>query len=182
MPRPVAAPGEFPFYEMRPLDGIITHLTRECDGNVHEKGVVNVTASSFLGGDKPENVVDLWSRSEFCSNPSPNSWICYGLGEWRVTPTSYSIRSYGRGPGGEHLKTWVLEASNDGSEDSWAVVDSRENNSDLNSSYVIRNFAISAPPSEVFRFIRLRQTGKNHKGNDYLYLSALELFGALSHK
>ena len=180
MPRPIAAPGEFPFYEMQPLNGIVAHLAPECDGNVHEKGVVSVTASSFMSGDKPENVIDLESRSEFCSNRSPNSWICYAFGERRVTPTSYSIRSCGHGKGGEHPKSWVLEVSNDGSEDSWVVVDSRENNEDLNSSYVIRNFAISDPVSEAFRFVRLHQTGKNHKGNDYLYLSALELFGAIS--
>ena len=115
----------------------------------------------------------------FASNNSPTlSWICYDFGERRVTPTSYSIRSYGNGPGNHHPKSWVLEVSNDGSEGSWAVVDSRENNSDLNDKSVTRNFALSAPRSRAFRFVRLRLTGKNHRGFDYLWICSL--FGAVS--
>ena len=98
----------------------------------------------------------------------------------RVALTSYSIRSYGSGPGGCHPKSWVLEVSSDGSEGSWTVVDSSENNFDLNNKRVTRNFAIGARLSESFRFVRLRQTGKNHQGNDHLDISALELFGTLS--
>ena len=179
IPRPVAAPGEFPFYDMRPLDGSIAHLTRECGGNVHEKGIVKVTASSCWDG-KPENVVDVELNKEFRSNDSRNSWICYDFGGQRMTPTSYSIRSCGWEPGSFHPRSWVLEVSNDGSEGSWEVVDFRENNNELNDKRVTRNFAISAPPSGVFRFVRLRQTGVNHKGNNQLAICALELFGALS--
>ena len=168
---------EFVYGEARPLDGIIAHLTRQCGGNVHKKGVVTVTASS-VDWCQPEDVVT--SDSRFFTKDSPNSWIRYDFGGRRVTPTSYSIRSTGYGPNNNHLKSWVLEVSNDGSEGSWAVVDSRENNSDLNGPDLTRNFALSAPQSGAFRFVRLRQTGKNHLGADVLRISALELFGALS--
>ena len=116
---------------------------------------------------KPENAVDLWLDSEFCSKNAPNSWIRYDFKGRRVTPTSYSIRSCCGEPGGPLPKSWVLEVSNDGSEGSWKVVDRRENNSDLFSRNcpVTCNFEISAPPSGAFRFVRLRQTGKNHTGN-----------------
>ena len=164
-----------------PLDGIIARLTRECGGNVHTKGIVNVTASGCLRDSwKPENAVDLGSNSFFASKDSPNSWICYDFKERRVTPTSYSIMSYGCGPGNNQPKSWVLEVSNDGSEDSWVVVDSRENNNDLNGKLLTHNFAISTRLSGAFRFVRLRQTGKTHYGRDHLCLSALELFGTLS--
>ena len=162
-----------------PLDGIIAWLTRECGGNVHREGVVKVTASR-RGGGQPENVVDFGSNSHICTTNSPNSWIRYDFVGWRVTPTSYSITSYGDGPGYDHPRSWVFEVSNDGSEGSWDVVDSRENNKELNAKLVTRTFAISAPPSGSFRFVRLRQTGKNHAGNDFLEISALELFGTLS--
>ena len=172
---------EFVYDEARPLDGIIAHLTRECSGNVHQKGVVKVTASSshsFMGA-KPENVVDLGTDSILYSKDRPNSWICYDFRGRRVVPTSYSIRSaeHQLGP-----KSWVLEVSNAGSEDSWVVVDARQNNEDLNARRVTRNFAISAPPSEAFRFVRLRQTGRNHDGDDTLVITTLELFGALSNE
>ena len=71
------------------------------------------------------------------------------------------------------LGSWVLEGS-------LAFVDSHNDNLDLNNSHVTRNFAISTPPSGAFRFVRLRQTGRNHKGNNYLAFCALKLFGALS--
>ena len=174
------ARSEFAYDSWRPLDGIIAQLTRECGGDVHKEGVVKVTGSGIFRGHVPENAVDLQSDSFFFSNDSPNSWICYDFGGRRVTPTSYSIRSYNWGRGGPHPKSWVLEVSSDGSKGSWEVVDSRENNEYLNGSLLTRNFAIGARPSEAFRFVRLRQTGENHAGNDLLVISALELFGALS--
>ena len=63
---------------------------------------------------------------------------------------------------------------------SWVVVDSRKDNFDLNNKFVTHNFAISAPPKQAFRFIRLRLTGKDHFGNDFLVISALELFGVFA--
>ena len=163
-----------------PLDGIIAHLTRACGGNVHKEGVINVTGSSFCCGREPENAVDLWSDSSFSSKNSPNSWICYDFGGRRVIPESYSIRSFGGRPGKAHPKSWVLEASNDGMNGSWVVVDSRKDNFDLNDRHVTHNFAISAPPKQAFRFFHLRLTGKNHYGNDLLAICALELFGAFA--
>ena len=59
-----ASSKEFVYKEVRPLDGIIAHLTRECGGNVHKQGIVNVTASGCFGG-QPEYAVDLKSDSCF---------------------------------------------------------------------------------------------------------------------
>ena len=166
--------GDLPFYNTNPLNGIIAHLTRECGGNVHEKGVIKVTASSCI--DEAKNVADLGTDSYFYSYGEPDSWIRYDFKGWRVAPTSYSIKASHC----ESLRSWVLEVSNDGTEGSWVVVDSRENNEDLKGEDVTHNFAISAPPSGSFRFVRLRQTGKNHNGANSLQLTSLELFGTLS--
>ena len=180
--REAARPKIFSVKAEAPLDGIIAYLTRKFGGNVHNNGRVIVTASSI---DRPhygpQNAVDLGSDSVFCSKNSwTPSWICYDFMGRRVTPKSYSIRSHHLGPGDCHTKSWVLEVSYDGSEGSWKVVDSRENNNDLNDKHVTRNFSLGTPPSEAFRFVRLRQTGKNHWGSDSLAICALELFGALS--
>ena len=158
--------------------GIISHLTRECGGNVHVKGVVEVTASSCFGeGWEAKNAVELGTDSRFCSKKEPNSWIQYDFKERRVSLTSYSIRS-SAGPG--FPRSWVLEVSNNGSEGSWHVVDCRENNEDLKSQFVTRNFAIRDPARASFRFVRLRLTGKNHNGNDTLLITSFEVFGTLS--
>ena len=160
----------------RPLEGIIAHLTRKCSGNVHEKGVVEVTASSCYASanSMPKNVVELGTKSWFASEDKPNSWICYDFKDQRVAPTSYSIVT----AGSPYPISWALEVSNDGT--TWQVTDHRDNNFDLSASFITRNFVISTPPRGSFRFIRLRLTGKNQRGDDHLNISSLELFGALS--
>ena len=181
-PRDVKPPGrEFPYKESDPLNGIIAHLTRECGGNVHDKGIVNITASSVnSSSEEKRNAVDFETNTYFVSQNTPNSWICYDFKDSRVSPTSYSVRSCAYGPGSNHPKSWVFEVSND--ETNWTVVDRRDNNGDLNNNFVTRNFRLSSTSSESFRFVRLRQTGKTHGGRDNLVLSALEIFGFLTDK
>ena len=174
---------EFVYDSSKPLEGVIAHLTRECGGNVHDKGIVNVTASSVYNDDSdyhPKNAVDLGTDSLYCSKNEKDTWICYDFKERCVIPTSYSVRSQGNGPGNSHLKSWVIEVSNDGS--SWTEIDRRDNNNDLNDKYATANFKISKVPSESFRFFRLKQTGPNHRGYDYLAISSLEIFGTLFEK
>ena len=112
--------------------------------------------------------------THFGSNNELNQWIRYDFKGQRVAPTSYSIRAH---DGLSFLKSWVFEVSNDG--ENWDVADRRENNFDLTSKWMTRSFSISAPPPESFHFVRLREIGKNHNGNDHLWLSSLEVFGML---
>ena len=170
------APKEFVCDKAAPLRGIIAHLTQKCGGNVHEKGVVEVTARGGWSDHVPEHAVELGSDSEFCSENEEGSWLCYDFKGRRVTPTSYSIRSYNDS---NRPKSWVLEVSNDGR--SWDPVDRREDNSDLvGDGFVTHNFSISPVPGGRFRFVRLRMTGNNHSGGNLLDLTALEVFGVLS--
>jgi hypothetical protein len=61
---------------------------------------------------------------------------------------------------------------------SWTEIDRRENNSDLNENLAVKTFAVARPGS--FRRIRLRQIGPNHCRDNYLILSAFEVFGAVA--
>ena len=176
-PKPVEPPTQFVYDAEKPLDGIIAHLTRECGGNVHEKGVVKVTASPN-SESAPEKVVDLkltQSELAFHLPALPDSWICYDFEGRSVTPTSYSILT--SDDGGIAPKSWVLEVSNDGSDGSWQVVDSREDNDMLDGCRQPRNFAVTPPPSGAFRFVRFRQTGESPQDCP---ISALELFGQIT--
>ena len=171
--------------EAEPLNGIIAYLTRDCGGNVHEKGVVEVTASSLDDG-KAESVVELGTNSSFYSEDVPDSWICYDFKGQRVTPMSYSIV----GCSDESPRSWVLEVANDRSEGSWEVIDRRDNNMDLDmtetGSFSLdesdppHNFEISDPPHQGFHFVRLRLTGPNHSGNHQLCIASLEIFGTIA--
>ena len=172
---------EFSYDAFSPLNGIIAHFTREYGGNVHEKGVVNVTSSSvYYSGAEANNAVDLEGESYFISKDEVDTWICYDFKQWRVAPTSYTIKTYSSGTGWHHLKSWVFEVSHDG--DSWETVDRRDNNNDLNNSSVTRNFAVSSTGQEGYRYIRLRQTGPNHHGDYWVEIASLEIFGGLSNE
>ena len=167
---------DFVYNSSAPLQGIIAHLTERFAGNVDDKGIVEVTASSVYASNyERKNAVDLGTDSQFSSKNEPNSWIRYDFKERRVAPTSYSVRTHS---GSEYPKSWVFEASNDGK--NWTVLDCRDNN-DLKGAHVTRNFTISST-GENFQFIQFRQTGKNHGNNDYLHVTSLEIFGILSEK
>ena len=178
-PREIAPPGmKFVYDESKPLEGIIAHLTRKFGGNVHDKGIVNVTSSGFDSSSRlPKNAVDFGTDSRFDQSGSePQSkWLCYDFKKRRVIPTSYSVRTY---DGKYNPKSWLMEVSNDGTENSWTEID-RQDNNDLNARLVTRNFKISKVPSEGFQFIRFRQTGKNHYGNYDIRVNSLEIFGTL---
>ena len=169
-------------YTSNRLRGIIAHLTSECRGNVHKKGVVEVTASSvYASVYAAEHVVELGSSHYFGSKNEPNSWICYDFKGRRVAVTGYSLRTPGycwlTFPGDCFPRSWVLEVSNDGQW--WDPVDRRDDNFELRGKDVTVNFEISAGPVGNFRFVRLRQTDANHDGLDFLCLSSFEIFGTL---
>jgi hypothetical protein len=112
----------------------------------------------------------------FHSKNERDQWISYDFCKSRIKPTHYSIRSrYDGNPGNYNLRSWVIEGSIDGS--NWVEIDRRDNNNELNGKNISRQFAISHP--DEFQMIRLRQTGKNHAGHDYLIFCAFEIFGTL---
>ena len=45
--------------ESKQLDGVVMYLTCKCGGNVHDKGIVNVTASDTHLTNYAKNAVDL---------------------------------------------------------------------------------------------------------------------------
>jgi hypothetical protein len=159
------------------LDGIIAHLTSICGGNVHDNGIISVSASSENGaGVLARNAVDLDNRSScFQSSNVANSWLCYDFKQMEVTPTHYSILSYQGAFGCFHPKSWCLEVSKDGN--SWTEIHRIQDNNDLNDSNKIGTYEVTK--SVKCRFIRLRQTGRNHVNYDYFLLSGFEIFGLL---
>jgi hypothetical protein len=158
----------------RSLDGIIAYLTREYDGNVHDRGVVEISASSDCGGSYvPKTAADLQDATYFHSHGPNNGgqWLCYDFKARTVRPTHYSVRAHSNG-----LLRWVLEGSVEGS--SWFLLDQQARNMTKDSDHPIHSFGVSSPAD--CRYIRLRQKGKNIGGNDYLVILAFEIFGRLT--
>jgi hypothetical protein len=158
------------------LGGVISFLTARCNGNVSDKGVVVVTASNQYNDTTcaAKNAVDLTASSFFGSHNQVNQWICYDFGDSRIKPTHYAIRSrYDARSGWRHPKSWVIEGSIDCHQ--WEEVDRRGNNDDLNAQNVVRLFTVTH--SSEYRSLRLRQTGPNHNGSNFLTISGVEFFG-----
>jgi hypothetical protein len=168
-----------PFILGAPLTGIIARLSAECDGNVHKRRVVRVTASSERGSSyASSNVIDLSANTEWLSQgETPDQWLCYDFQGRTVEVTNYSIQSADVSGGSPRNfpKSWVLEGSQDGSQ--WVVLDERTNNRDLKGQSQIASFLTST--RQVSRLIRIRQTGPNHNNEPYFGFRALELFGCL---
>jgi hypothetical protein len=107
----------------------------------------------------------------FYSKNEPGQWVCWDFREMRVRLTHYTLSAC-------KLKSWVVEASVDGS--SWTQID-RQTDSRYFTSWGATSFSVSA--TSDFRLIRLTQTGLNHSGctgPDQLCLGAVEFFGTLS--
>jgi hypothetical protein len=167
-------------------DGIIAYLTRQCRGNVHRRGVVNVASSKSVGDwwAAARNVADLADDSIFCSDGcnrresvphERNNWISYDFRGRRVVPTHYALRTNGGAHGEAHLRSWIAETSDD--QENWREVDRKDGNEDLDAKGLTRTFAM-ANAGEC-RFIRLTNIGRTHWGCDCLSISAWEIFGTL---
>jgi uncharacterized coiled-coil protein SlyX len=163
---------EFPLKEAKSLEGIISYLTRKHSGNVHDKGIVTITAKSVMSHKiehAVRNAAGLTSDSDFMSKNEPGQWICWDFHKMRVRPTHYTIRT-------SDLKSWVVESSLDG--EAWTEIDWKTDNEDFRAlGGNTASFAVSK--SAECRFIRLTQTGKDHDRNDFLRIMAFEVFGTL---
>jgi hypothetical protein len=168
----------FPFRPSSPLNGIISHLTAKFGGNVHDRGVVHITANRVRSDDPSyaaKNVVDLGTDSYFSSANDANQSICFDFKKMTITPTHYSIRMNSNSPNYHHLKSWVLEGSKEGN--SWIEIDRQNDYGDLNSQFGVTIFSVGR--SESVGLLRLRQAGQNHQGNNFLYFTAFEIFGSV---
>jgi hypothetical protein len=73
--------------EGSPLDGIIAALTRTAGGNVFDRGIVDVSASSVNGNLVARNAVDLGQQNYFRSENQPNQWLRYDFKDRRIRLT-----------------------------------------------------------------------------------------------
>jgi hypothetical protein len=167
---------DFAWNNTAPLNGIIAQLSAECGGNVHDKGIVLVTASGTWSRFLPKHLADLESDFHFCSTNCPNEWVCYDFMNMKVTPTHYTLRSYIDGMEDRaNPKSWIIEVSND--KEKWIEIDRQTKNRELNGSNLIRSF--SCVCEGEWRFVRMRTTGRNFRGDYALALTSFELFGSL---
>lgn len=162
--------------ETLPFDGIINHLTKQNKGNLNSNEIINITSSSVLNDNHPQNVAKFDNnRLVFSTINEKNAWIKLDFISRKVCPSYYSIKTWNSNKNEHHLKNWVIEGSNN--DKNWKVLDSRNNNISLNNNHAENTFKIQSSIIEYYRYLRLRQTGHNCKNKDFLIINNLEFFG-----
>lgn len=118
--------------------------------------------------------------SFFESDNLDNSWLCFDFKEIKIKLENYTIRSFDKSKNQGHLKSWVIEASNDENKKDWKIIDRHENSDFLNGKSFVHTFSIqNENEEEKFRYIRLRQTGPSWSGNKYLNINSIEFYGTV---
>lgn len=170
---------EKPFVEGREFKGIIHYLTEKFEGNIHDKGVVDISSNSIFGDDAdhhPKNLVDYDNNNCYESSNQENSKVIFDFKNRAIQLTNYSIKTYNNQQNTRHLKNWTIEVSND--EDDWIEVDSHTNDDSVNDSYKVATFDTKELEG-FYRFVRLRQTGENWIHDFDTYICQLEFYGKI---
>jgi hypothetical protein len=163
------------FREGCPFDGVISYLTKKHGGDLVRREIIAATSSTvhqqtFVAA----NALDLSGKSLMATENVANSWLCYDFKGLAIEPTHYSIRSrYNHDA--NHPRHWTLEESMDGEQ--WAELAREENRDELVG--ISRSFTFSTQSKSFVQMVRLRQTGKESSGANFLVLSCFELFGTL---
>jgi hypothetical protein len=96
------------------FSGIIAGLTSECGGNVHDKGIVTVSASSIREG-APSNVVDFSNENGLSTRHTRAPWIMFDFKDRMVKLNEISLLLANRNPTFGCADRFFLEVSRDGS-------------------------------------------------------------------
>lgn len=162
------------------FNGILKFLRDETGGNIHKNGTVNITDNSVYKrhdeNRQPENITD----PELGSYEMPsieNSMVCFDFKERRIQLNAYSVMTYSYQKGARHLKSWVVEVSND--ENNWEIVDEHKDDETLNDEDASSTFRTKKSEG-FYRFVRIRQTGKNWFNNYGTYIRLIEFYGKIT--
>ena len=167
--------GAKPFlYEKgKEFNGIVRHLTEKTGGNIHSNGTIEVTSNSYCSSCEPWNLLDFDNGNYYMANGRWDVYVCYDFKEKKVKITNYSINSIKHSTG-HHLKSWVVEVSDDGKE--WTTIDEQKESQKLNGTNLAATFDVQ--PNDYSRYVRFRNTAGPWGGNS-LWFCSLEFYGYL---
>lgn len=169
----------FLYHNDKKFNGILNYLSKESNGNIQK--LVNITSSQLHSqAYSPYNVClyENESNKYFYTDNLPNSWICFDFKDHRVIPTSYIIKSGWHLQNGNHPRMWIVEGYSE-KNSQWVKLDEHLNCAFLNDLNVIHSFNIDNKSNAQFRYIRIRQTGRNWANANYFVLGSVEFYGIL---
>jgi hypothetical protein len=161
------------------LNGIFRLLNFACGGNVHSRGLVNITASSMVNVP-PQSVIDFGSGPGWGSKSHLlGAWLQFDFRAKRITLSAYTLKTYnGGGYSSSHLKSWVVLGSNDPGDDvSWEVIDEQRACEFLNGDDRFHTWRVLGV--KPYKTIRIKQTSESHSNSASMWLNSVEFFGTL---
>lgn len=163
------------------FDGIFRYLTGKTGGNISENGTITIKSSTVHSDYRttyiPQNVVDFTSTDKYFYADTNDTyfWVSFDFNDMEVELSSYTIKSNHWSTNIGHIKTWVIEYSNDGS--SWTVVDHRDNDASLNGTFMVNTFNVQEK-KKFARYYRFRNTGK-YWGGSGAGFNTIEFYGRI---
>jgi hypothetical protein len=140
---------------------------------------------SSINSGSDTDLTDRAASSGYQTNSEANAWIVVDLGQGNdLKLGSYSIdhRNFNSD---EALRSWVIEGTNNVgawtvagvNAATWTIFDTQTGNATLTAAGQKANFVPATSPTGYYRYYRLRQTGVNSSGNQFLCIGELELYG-----
>ena len=152
--------------------GIFCELFKRTGKNPVEAGLVKVIPSDEVCNNVGNIILENWKQHWFSFHPNP--FVVFDFSPQKVVISSYFLKTYSGGPNCGHLKSWILEGSNDGSD--FAEIAVVNDCHKLNSSAAEATFSIDKEVP-AYQQIRLRMVGLNHAGSDFMVIRRIEFFG-----
>lgn len=170
---------EFTHKDGQEFNGIFRYLTEKI-GNICDNGTISITSSSvhndFDSSYIPQNLVNYHMDSKYFYAETDDTyfWVCFDFKSMEVEISSYTIKSNHWGTNIGHIKSWVMEISDNGTD--WTEIDKHDNDPSLNGRLLVRTFNVR--PNKFARFCRFRHTGKYWGGSGAGFHS-IEFYGRL---
>ena len=105
-------------------------------------------------------MIDYDKDNEYKSTDVGGAVVCFDFKDKFVNLSKYQIQTSMKEKSTTHLKNWVIEVSEDGS--NWFEIDRRKNDESLNEPRKSNVFDVQNPNNNFYRYLRLRQIGTSH--------------------
>ena len=156
------------------FDGIFAEMARQCGGNPHLAGQIEVSSEHTMFND-PWVVLDHKSECYWYSQDVLHSFLLIDMKENEVNVSGYSLQTSFAPVEGWHLRTWALLGSND--RENWTCIDEVRGSEKLNGRNRWAKF--ETVQLGYVRYVKLEITDVNWWGDNSLVLTNFELFGDL---
>jgi len=146
--------------------------------NPHDGGRLRVTSSGMSVGT--ESGVVSRKRNEIIVSAGPDVWLCLDLGRSRIFSPTHCTMCHGSAAGGYDLNQCFTFEAHDPAAGTWVDISTRGQGPphELKSPHGVNTFALNAG-GRRFRYMRIRMTGKNGRGDNSLPICAFEFYGRL---